>query len=163
MLYIFDRNRLIYLDSEPVRRKEFTFTSLGLSIWGLNVKAIATYPTISLDNESPILHPQGKTVAECYSGRACEDIVLTGGVRDRLFLSALQSVPSITSRDADHKTWVSLYDGNQFYTGVYNAEKSVWVNFFWVLSVAVVFVQEHQGSGSEWSTSETEPFFHRPV
>lgn len=26
------------------------------------------------------------------------------------------------SRDADHKTWVSLYDGNQFYTGVYNAE-----------------------------------------
>uniref|UniRef100_A0A674AT65 Uncharacterized protein n=1 Tax=Salmo trutta TaxID=8032 RepID=A0A674AT65_SALTR len=44
------------------------------------------------------------------------------------------------------------------------SQKSVWVNFFfWVLIVAVVFVQKHQRSGSEWSTSETEPFFHRPV
>uniref|UniRef100_A0A4W5MUZ8 Transmembrane protein 179Bb n=1 Tax=Hucho hucho TaxID=62062 RepID=A0A4W5MUZ8_9TELE len=76
-------------------------------------------------------------------------------------LSALHNVPSITSRDeADHKTWVSPYDRNQFHTGC------LWVNvFFWVLIGAVVFVQKHQGlgSGSEWSTSETEPFFHQPV
>ncbi|XP_021474238.1 transmembrane protein 179B [Oncorhynchus mykiss] len=87
--------------------------------------------------------------------------------RDRLCLSALHNVPSITScEEAENKTWVSPYNGSQFYTGLYNAEKSVWVNFFfWVQIVVVVFVQKRQGLGSrsEWSVSETEPFFHRPV
>ncbi|CDQ63676.1 unnamed protein product [Oncorhynchus mykiss] len=87
--------------------------------------------------------------------------------RDRLCLSALHNVPSITScEEAENKTWVSPYNGSQFYTGLYNAEKSVWVNFFfWVQIVVVVFVQKRQGLGSrsEWSVSETEPFFHRPL
>ncbi|KAL0994121.1 hypothetical protein UPYG_G00117990 [Umbra pygmaea] len=85
--------------------------------------------------------------------------------RDRLCMTALRNVPCITScEEAENTTWVSPYDGNQFYTGLYSAERSVWVNiFFWVLIVAVVFVQRHQVSGSEWSVSETEPFFRRPV
>ncbi|KAJ8342282.1 hypothetical protein SKAU_G00322100 [Synaphobranchus kaupii] len=106
--------------------------------------------------------------------------------RDRLCLSVLQSMPLLTScEQAENETWAQPYDGSQFYTGLHstevstatltlpnnhNTEKSVWVNFFfWVLIVALVAVQRRQGSefrrtgeDADWSTSETEPFFHRP-
>ncbi|KAI1902840.1 hypothetical protein AGOR_G00020320 [Albula goreensis] len=90
--------------------------------------------------------------------------------RDRLCLSVLHNVPLVTScEEAENRTWAQPYNGSQFYTGLHNAEKSVWVNFFfWVLIVAVVIVQRRQGSDfragddADWSTSETEPFFHRP-
>ncbi|KAJ8408926.1 hypothetical protein AAFF_G00247440 [Aldrovandia affinis] len=91
--------------------------------------------------------------------------------RDRLCLSVLHNVPLSTScEEAENRTWEHPYNGSQFYTGLHNAEKSVWVNFFfWVLIVAVVTVQRRQGlefrtagDNPDWSTSEREPFFHRP-
>ncbi|XP_036381656.1 transmembrane protein 179B [Megalops cyprinoides] len=91
--------------------------------------------------------------------------------RDRLCLSVLHNVPSIAScAEAESKTWMRPGNGGQFYTWLHSAEKSVWVNFFfWVLIVAVVMVQRRQASGyrssgddADWSSSETEPFFHRP-
>ncbi|KAM6970753.1 transmembrane protein 179B [Aplochiton taeniatus] len=92
-------------------------------------------------------------------------ILRTG--RDRLCLSALYNIHSINScEEAENKTWVGAYSGNQFYTGLYSAEKSVWVSFFlWLLIVAVVLVQRRHSSelGSEWGVSETAPFFHRRV
>uniref|UniRef100_A0A674ASS7 Uncharacterized protein n=1 Tax=Salmo trutta TaxID=8032 RepID=A0A674ASS7_SALTR len=70
------------------------------------------------------------------------------------FCLPFKAYPPITSH--------ILYSSSVLYFVL--SQKSVWVNFFfWVLIVAVVFVQKHQRSGSEWSTSETEPFFHRPV
>ncbi|KAJ7996778.1 hypothetical protein DPEC_G00240550 [Dallia pectoralis] len=87
--------------------------------------------------------------------------------RDSLCLSVLHNVPSINRcEEAENTTWIRPYDGSQFYEGLYSAEKSVWVNlFFWLLIMAVVFAQKHHvlGSGSEWSVSETQPLFHRPV
>ncbi|KAK6305460.1 hypothetical protein J4Q44_G00242400 [Coregonus suidteri] len=72
----------------------------------------------------------------------CEDIVLPGGVRR--YSEDRQGPPLSVcpSQCALHN------------------QKSVWVNvFFWVLIVVAVFVQKHQVLGSEWSMSETEPFF----
>ncbi|XP_035290344.1 transmembrane protein 179B [Anguilla anguilla] len=91
--------------------------------------------------------------------------------RDRLCLSVLQSMPLLDScEQAENETWAYPYSGSQFYTGLHNTEKSVWVNFFfWVVIVAVVTVQRRWGSefrvvgeDADWSSSETEPFFHRP-
>ncbi|XP_007254247.3 transmembrane protein 179B [Astyanax mexicanus] len=85
--------------------------------------------------------------------------------RDTLCLSVLHNVPSISNcEEAQNRTWASPYTGNQFYTGLYSAERSVWVSFFfWVLIMAVVVVQRRKASGddAEWSRAETEPFFHR--
>lgn len=87
--------------------------------------------------------------------------------RDRLCLSALYHMPSLSScEEAENKTWASPNVGDQFYSGLYSAERSVWVNFFfWVLIMVGVLVQRRQElqSRSVWSVSETEPFFHRPV
>ncbi|KAG1940629.1 transmembrane protein 179B [Pimephales promelas] len=90
--------------------------------------------------------------------------------RDSLCFSVLHNVPSITScEDAENKTWAHPYTGNQFYTGLYSTERSVWVSFFfWVLITAVVVIQRRQSSrlkvwgNDEWSRAETEPFLHRP-
>ncbi|KAL4659975.1 transmembrane protein 179B [Arapaima gigas] len=91
--------------------------------------------------------------------------------RDRLCLSIVHSVPTVTScQGAENETWVSPYNGRQFYSSLQSAEKSVWVNlFFWVLIVIIVSVQRCQGSevmpggtNTNWASSETEPFFHRP-
>ncbi|KAL7853936.1 hypothetical protein AOLI_G00207800 [Acnodon oligacanthus] len=86
--------------------------------------------------------------------------------RDSLCLSVLHNVPSISNcEEAQNKTWASPNTGKQFYTGLYSAERSVWVSFFfWVLIMAVVVVQRRQAAGedAEWSRAETEPFFHRP-
>uniref|UniRef100_A0A671QFE4 Transmembrane protein 179B n=1 Tax=Sinocyclocheilus anshuiensis TaxID=1608454 RepID=A0A671QFE4_9TELE len=90
--------------------------------------------------------------------------------RDSLCFSVLHNTPSITScEDAENKTWAHPYTGNQFYTGLYSTERSMWVSFFfWVLITAVVVIQRRQSSrlkvwaDDEWSRAETEPFLHRP-
>ncbi|XP_056587579.1 transmembrane protein 179B [Triplophysa dalaica] len=90
--------------------------------------------------------------------------------RDSLCSSVLHIVPSISScEDAENKTWASPYNGNQFYKGLNNTERSLWVSFFfWVLITAVVIIQRRQSSrlkvwgNDEWSRAETEPFLHRP-
>ncbi|XP_066502665.1 transmembrane protein 179B [Hoplias malabaricus] len=87
--------------------------------------------------------------------------------RDSLCLSVLHNVPAISDcEEAQNKTWSSPYSGNQFYTGLYSAERSVWVScFFWVLIVAVLVVQRREAASeeAEWSRAETEPFFRRPT
>ncbi|XP_076836478.1 transmembrane protein 179B [Brachyhypopomus gauderio] len=87
--------------------------------------------------------------------------------RDSLCGSALHNVPSLSScEDAQNQTWASPYTGNEFYSGLHSAERSVWVSFFfWLLVMAVVVVQRRQAVEEDtmWSRAETEPFFHRPA
>ncbi|KAJ8266181.1 hypothetical protein GJAV_G00126880 [Gymnothorax javanicus] len=91
--------------------------------------------------------------------------------RDQLCVSVLSSASLLTScEQAENETWAQPYRGDQFYSGLHNTEKAVWVNFFfWVLIAALVVAQRRWGSDfrilgqdSDWSSSETEPFFHRP-
>uniref|UniRef100_A0A8C7TMU4 Uncharacterized protein n=1 Tax=Oncorhynchus mykiss TaxID=8022 RepID=A0A8C7TMU4_ONCMY len=99
------------------------------------------YNTFSLVRESPTI---SVSVAIYWFYTSWKDWlnVTLGGCVKILFLLAVSGTASFC---LPFKTF-SPYDGNQFYTGVNNAEKSVWVNFFfWVLIVAVVFVQKRQG------------------
>ncbi|KPP59047.1 transmembrane protein 179B-like [Scleropages formosus] len=91
--------------------------------------------------------------------------------KDHLCLSIINSAPTVTScKGAENETWLSPYDGRQFYSNLQSAEKSVWVNlFFWVLIVIIMSVQRCQGAevrpgrgNMNWTPSETEPFLHRP-
>ncbi|KAG2468911.1 T179B protein, partial [Polypterus senegalus] len=73
-------------------------------------------------------------------------------------------------QEAEAKKWSNPYQGSQFYTSLHNAEVAAWVNFFlWVTTMVLLVIQKKKGSeftplsasDPEWSTSETDPIFHR--
>ncbi|KAM4612097.1 transmembrane protein 179B isoform 1-T1 [Polymixia lowei] len=96
--------------------------------------------------------------------------------RDSLCNSVMQTVPNITRcEEAQSRTWVSPFNGVQFYTSLHKAETAVWVNFFfWLIIGVLVTIQRGQisgfrmlgGTGGDVSdpgatSAETEPFFNR--
>uniref|UniRef100_A0A8C7KJB0 Uncharacterized protein n=1 Tax=Oncorhynchus kisutch TaxID=8019 RepID=A0A8C7KJB0_ONCKI len=104
------------------------------------------YNTFSLVRESPS-HPSLRYFLPfCTPRERLWMNVTLGGCMAALFFRLLPYHLCAQCPLVSHTVYEIPYDGNQFYTGVYNAEKSVWVNFFfWVLIVAVVFVQKRHG------------------
>nr|XP_046237178.1 transmembrane protein 179B [Scatophagus argus] len=114
-------------------------------------------------------------------------LLITGCIlkigRDSLCNSILNNVHNITRcEDAQTKQWVSPVKGGRFYSSLYKAETSVWVNFFfWLIIGVLVIIQRRQSSGSKAivggyggpagglfgdpgvTAAETEPFFNRPA
>ncbi|XP_068164351.1 transmembrane protein 179B [Antennarius striatus] len=98
--------------------------------------------------------------------------------RDTLCKSIVNAVPNITSCEAaESLQWVSPLNGQKFYSNLYKAETSAWVNFFfWIIVALLVFFQKRQSSTGRLSgpaeglfgdpgvtAEETEPFFNRPA
>ncbi|XP_039625041.1 transmembrane protein 179B [Polypterus senegalus] len=84
--------------------------------------------------------------------------------------SVLKDPKLKSCQEAEAKKWSNPYQGSQFYTSLHNAEVAAWVNFFlWVTTMVLLVIQKKKGSeftplsasDPEWSTSETDPIFHR--
>ncbi|XP_018592645.2 transmembrane protein 179B [Scleropages formosus] len=90
--------------------------------------------------------------------------------RDHLCNSIIEKASLKSCEEAQNKTWVSPLKRVQFYSGLRNAETSVWVNFFfWIIIVAMVIIQKRQGTellaapgdNAGGFPSETEPILRR--
>ncbi|XP_041099239.1 transmembrane protein 179B-like isoform X1 [Polyodon spathula] len=78
-------------------------------------------------------------------------LLISGCILNIGLTSLCQSITTAkdlkSCQDAQLENWSEPYKASQFYTSLYNAGVSAWVNFFlWVLALILLIVQRKQGT-----------------